>query len=250
MSALNFQRVMAHLLRFPTQTLDEVQSSLGNPELTALETSQLVGMYRDPLVQKYGYKLRFLRRRDSSRVIRLTSDFVDSQVLDRIYFELFEPPRVRLELETMGLQFLEFCLTDPGAREILDREPSFVLELMEYELAKAISELRIIDECLSLPQGSLLRHGAFTLLDLDFDIPTLDRLKVKNPEAKLPAPQPKPMKIVILTTERHPYTRVFQVDAAIERFLRIQLEAPSEWGEALPAAYSGMVGVGLCRELD
>ena len=70
-------------------------------------------MVEDPLVRKFGFKMRFLRQRDATAVMRVSKDFLDPKALEIMYVEYFEPSRTSSDLTMFGVQFLEFCLKIP-----------------------------------------------------------------------------------------------------------------------------------------
>jgi len=250
MSALAFQNVMALLIRFPTDSLEDLQKKLGDPELTSKEQDQLRQMSVDPLVRKFGQKMRFSRQRDATKIMRLSKDMITPEVFSSIYLELFEPSQTSINLETIGIQFIDFCLSDPRALEKLAGEVPYLTDVLRYERARAVTELDMVRENdPRLPQGSCLRHPCFQILDFQYDIPAIDRVKVKDPDSR-PEPKLKPSKMIFMTVNEYPYCRIFQIDQAIESFLTVQLKNPDQWESALPAAYDGMVKVGLCRPLS
>lgn len=250
MSALNFQKVMLHLIRFPEESLGLIQTRLGTPALTEKEKSQLQSMAADPLVRKYAYKIRFVRQRTAFKAIRLSKGFIEPKVLDQLYLENFEPSMGSCELEMLGVRFLEFCLTDPRSKKMLRTGEPFMMDFLKYDWARASVEFQQIrEDDPRLPDGSLLRHAAFEIIALDYDISSYEKLKAKNLSSQVP-PALKPTQLLFIAADRFPYCRIFQVDEPIKRFLLAQRQKPSNWGEALPMAYPAMVTAGLCRALS
>lgn len=248
MSAYGFQTVLAQLIRFPTDSLENIEERLGHPELTPLEQNQLRRMAQDPLVRKFGYKMRFCRQRDATEIMRLSKDFIDPSALDTMYQEYFEPTRTTSDLVLLGVQFLEFALHDERCRKLIHQGEPFLENLISYDQARAFIVRQVIPvEDASLPSGSRLRHTAFLIKDFRYDIPSIDRLKVKDPKSRA-KPDPKALKLIFLRCEEAPFFRIFQIDDSIQRFLEIQKNAPESWCEPLPIAFPAMVSVGLCRK--
>lgn len=248
MSALQFQKAMAHLIRYPEASWESMQQRFLD-DLSARELHTLEAMSRNPLVRKFGYKMRFLRYRDAKIVMRISLDFVEDAVLEQLFVDYFEPSRKGGDLFWIGVQFLEFCLQDPNCLKALAKYPAYVKDVIRYEATRATVERLVIDyESNQLPERSLLAHDAFRILELDYDIPTVDKLKVSQPESK-PTPQPKQMTVLVLRSETTPYYRIYQIDSSIAEFLKAQRENPSLFQGPLPAAYSGMVACGLCRDV-
>lgn len=249
MSALNFQKMMAHLIRFPDESFDAIQARLNFPELTVQERKQLSKMETDPLVRKFGEKMRFLRQRDAARVMRLSKDFMDEATFNNLYLNHFEASRPSLDLNTLGLQFVEFCTKDPAARELLQKTEPYLEDVLRYEYVRTFIEIEsIVEGDPKLPKNSYLRHNAFAIVDFQYDIPAIDKLKLKDPDS-VHIPQKKPMKLIFLAVEQYPYCRVFQIDESVEAFLNAQRTDPESWTNDLPPAYAPMVKVGLCRPL-
>ena len=250
MSALAFQNAVALLIRFPTQSLEALRTTMGDVELTAKEEGQLKKMAVDPLIRKFGYKMSYARQRDASKALRLSKDIMTPEVFDNVYRDLFEPSRTSFDLDTIGVEFIHFCLNSPLAQEKLAGEAPYLTDVFKYEYAKTVTELGLNPEKnIQLPQGSCLRRADFKILDLQYDIPAIDRVKIKDPESR-PVPVLKPMKLIFMSIEEYPYSRMFQIDETIEKFLTIQRSEPLQWEEPLPKAYEGMVKVGLCRPLS
>jgi hypothetical protein len=249
MSAADFQKVMAHLIRFPTISLDGIHQKLGGLNLTDKEQGQLAQMENDVFVRKFGYKMRFLRQRDALQAMRLSKDFIDPVVLDHIYLNYFEPERTSGNYIHIGIEFLEFCLTDTRAQEAIGENKTFIEDILRYELTKliiGIKDPRGFKK--SLPSGSLLLHSGFKILNLRYDVPTIDKLKSTDAASCIP-PTPNEIMVIFVAVDGHPYCRIFQIDKAIERFFAIQSENPDAWKEQLPDAYGAMVNLGLCRTL-
>jgi hypothetical protein len=250
MSAANFQIVLAQLIRFPDESLEGIEQRLEQLELSSRERRQLDRMAGDPLVRKFGYKMQFCRQRDATEVMRLSKAFIDQKTLDTMYQQYFEPTRVTSDLAMLGVQFLEFALTDARCRDLVAEREPFLKDLMIYDHARAFIVRQVMNlEGELLSSVSRLSHTAFIIKDFLYDVPTIDRLKVSDPSSRV-APQQKPMKLIFLRCEQPPYFRIFQIDELIERFLELQRRAPEKWEGPLPPAYPSMVSVGLCRKMQ
>ena len=239
MSARNFQVAMATLIRFPEESWEEIHERTGRLELSTPELASLRVMAKDPLVRKYGYKMRYCRQRDATDIMRLSKEFISPSTLDRMYQEYFDPSRTSTDLFLIGVQFLEFVLGDERCAAALGDGVPFIGDLIAYDLAKAAVIRKVIDPGnAKLPKGSLLRHDALKVLNLKYDVPTIDRLKAKDP-ASFVAPMEKAMTVVFVHSDQSPYYRMFQIDGETGDFLTAQLEDPARWNGPPPKAYPG-----------
>ena len=205
MSALNFQNVMAHLIRFPEQPLDAVESKLNFPELSAEEKAQLEKMATDPLVRKFGRKMSYCRRRDATQILRLARDFIPEEVLDRMFYERFERSGTTTDLVMVGVQFVDFLLADSDCSRHLDECPPFTRDVLRYEGTKAYIVRQVIkNDDPTLPDDTLLRHKAYRIIDIEYDVPSIDMQKQKDLKA-VKSPEPKEMKLIFMRSEEPPF---------------------------------------------
>ena len=247
MSALDFQRVMAHLIRFPAESLDSICGRLGNLDLDSREMHRLMRMAEDPLVRKFGRKMSYCRRRDAVQVMRASKNVIPEHFLDYLFYELFDPGHATTDFVLLGVHFLEFLLSDERCDGVLDQCPVFARDCLRYDLARALvvrQVLRVPDP--SLPAGSLLAHGAFTIIDLNHDVPAVDRLKLRNPGVTT-EPRSAAMKLLFTRAVSSPFYQMFQIDDVVGNFLSTQRKDPAAWNGILPEAFDGMVKIGLCR---
>ena len=247
MSAQSFQAVMAGLIRYPTYTLEKIRESLPPVSLSEKEERQLRQMAVDPLVRKFGYKMSLCRRRDATEVMKLSKDFIDPEILDEMFYKRFEPTRTSTDLVMLGVQFLEFALSDTDCLKLLESCPPFTRDLMLYDLAKA-SVLRMVNKATDspLPPDSLLASRLFQIIKIECDAPAIDQLKTKDPNSKQ-IPSLKPLTLIFMRVASPPYYRMFQIDDSIAEFLMIQKENALGWKGELPKPFAAMVKVGLCR---
>lgn len=249
MSALEFQRALAHRIRFPDQPAEEFQSWLRELDLTSCERDRLATMAGDPLVSKFGQKMRYCRQRDACEVLRLSREFLSEADLTAMFRDRFEPTRSSTDFVMLGVQFLEFALRDEVCLRIIARGKPFLKALLAYDYARAFIERQVIvPESSGIPAESLLRHGAFLVVELDFDVPRFARARNLGDKAGV-EPAARALQLLFLRVAQAPYYRVFEIDATVAAFLAAQSRAPETWTDPLPAGYPGMVAVGLCRPL-
>ncbi len=248
MSGAAFQTALANLIRFPMESLDHILGRLESCPLSEREKNRLVVMADDPLVRKYAEKMRILRQRDATQIMRLSKPFIEKRALDTMYQDYFEPTRGACDLTQIGVIFLEYLLNTSKCMQLVKEGPPFLEDLLRYDYTKSLIERSVlIEEDPSLPEGSLLYHNAFSILKLGFDAPTLDK-KVNDGSAESGTPpDAKSMTVIIMRSIEHPFVRVFEIDAEIENFILAQRNNPLSWTSPLPAVYSNMVGVGFCR---
>lgn len=242
-----FQKSLASLVRFPERSFESILSDIEPGSLTDQERHSLSLLAIDPLVRKFGSKMQFLRQREAQSVMRLSLAHIPQELLNILYLKHFEPSRISSDPLWVGVEFLKFLVNDPVCRDLLVDEPSFVIDLIKYDYAKAYAtrQVPLINDP-DLPEGSLLNHGKLVVISLASDVPTYDRAKW-NGDAEVSNPLPKDLTMLFLPNHDAPFYRSFQIDAEIESFLNAQLTRPSGWQGPVPKVYPSMVKVGLCR---
>ncbi len=249
MSLLAFQEALVNLVRFPNYNLDEIVHKIGLDNFSPPEVEVLRALAIDPLVEKFGTKMQFVRQREALSVMRLSADHIPAPVLDRLYFKFFEPNRTSSDPLWVGVAFLDMILSDSQCRMLLIDCPAYVTDLLKYDYAKAYVTRQSITSCdPSLAPESLLCYRHFQIIDLDTDVPEYDKSKWDNSK-DVPIPVARAMKMLFLPSAESPFYRTFQIDAEIEKFLLAQRDAPQTWSGPPPNAYPAMVKVGLCRSM-
>ncbi len=243
MTSLAFQTGMAHLIRFPDLSWTDVEAKLNVP-FSFEERVRLQAMANDPLVRKFGFKMRFLRQRDATEVMQTSKNYIGSKLLETLYVDLFEPERKSSALPFLGIYFLEFCLNDSRCQRLLEKENPFLRDMILYDYARAYVSRQIPADT-PLPAGSLLAHNSFKIINLTYDIPSIHRLLVKNPDLR-PLPGPVSMKLIFVRANKYPYYRMFTIDDTIERFLVGQRDSPEAYNEEKPQVYQNLKDIGLC----
>lgn len=248
MSAGGFQKVMAHLIRFPEASLDSICAQLEHPNLTERERGQLSKMENDPLVRKFGSKMRYCRKRDALTVLPLSKDRMPSALIDELFHHRFEASTTSTDFVMIGVHFAEFLLSDETSRRMISSGcPSYVPDLLRYELAKAwIVRQRILQPDPALPAGSRLAHTSFRIVDLHYDIPAVDRARNQGKGNPM-EPSLRRMKLLFVRTSVRPFYRMFQVDEGLSNFLEAQRDSPDTWKQDSPSCLGDLITLGLCR---
>lgn len=248
MSAANFQTVMAHLIRFPDTSLTTVLKLVGDPALSDREKAQLSTMASDPMVRKFGSKMRYCRQRDALTVMPMSAARIPTALVDELFHERFENSTTSTNFVMLGVHFLEFLLRDEISLHKLSAERESIVDFLRYEHAKAWivrQPLYVADPTVS--PHSKLAHGAFCVIDVGHDIPAVDRARHQG-ESRLAEPAPRAMKLLFFRTPMRPFYRMFQIDESLASFLRVQRDSPTcPTALSLPACFADLVKIGLCR---
>lgn len=249
MSALDFQRAMAGLIRFPTDDLSEIMQKVGNLSLTDIETQRLEKMATDVLVRKFGFKMSILRKKDASELLRVTRHFVNDELISYLFIDLFDPSRTATDYVMIGVQFLEFMLSDPRAIELIRKSSPYAEAAVQYDLVKARTVRTIIPFEPITPEGSHLYHLGFHILRLPYDMATYDKQVTKDSNfAGMPAE--KNVVLLFIRFGIAPYYKLFQIDEEVAGFLETQRDNPKAWTAPLPKVFDGLVQLGLCKKLN
>ncbi len=250
MSLVAFQTALANLVRFPGRPLGETINKIGVHNLSDREIATLRTLATDPLVEKFGTKMQFVRQREALSVMRLSADHIARPILNKLYFEYFEPNRTSSDPLWVGVEFLKMILSDTRCLSLLSDCPVYVTDLLKYDYAKAyVSRQIIAKHDPYLPSQSLLCYSHFQIIDLSTDVPAYDKAKLTSTEHQT-IPPARSMKMLFLPIAAGPFYRAFQIDSEIETFLLTQRDAPQHWNGPLPKAYPAMVKAGICRLLN
>lgn len=245
MSLRSLQATMAMLVRLPDHNREEALSGfLLGFDLTDQEREIATGLAEDPKVSKYGRSMRGVRWEKIAKAIPLSERYIDTDTLEEIHWDLYEPVAALTPFHELGVGFLDFLLRDPRAHELLkDRAAPFIFDLLKFERAQFEIAVRRRESPPSVPEGSRLAHGRFVTVELDHDIPAfLQRLDSEESNA---VPERKRLIVLFLGTEMG--WRNFEIDATVRDFLSAELA-----GEAVacPASYAELAAIGLCKALN
>lgn len=244
MSELAFQKALATLIRFPDQSCEQMLLQF-SADLTPAEQDRLAAVSQDPLIQKYGKKMQYVRHREAMSILGLTKQLIPRDTLDDIYYTHFEPTRKTTDSLWLGVEFADFILSRPDLiQRIKDSAPAWTLDSLRFECAKAFVSRHIPKESDStLPTGSVLRYRDFRILNLLHDIPAWETAWFQTGELSEPAT--RPMTLLFLPSHESPFYRMFEVDQNVQNFLEMQRQSPERWTTEMPHYYGDMQGVGL-----
>lgn len=245
MSDLAFQKALATVVRFPLRPAKEILDSFC-ADLTRQEEERLQLLINDPLVLKYGKKMQYVRHREAMGVLRFSRQVVAPEILDSIYFSDFEPQRTMTDALWLGVEFLDFLLSDPALRAKVEANaPKWALDCLSYECAKAFVSRHVPKESdPTLPPSSALCYKEFKTLNLEYDIPEFETQWVQTGE--LPKmPLQRSLTVLFIPSHASPFYRMFEIDRDVQSFLNIQRDFPEVWGPSMPEYFDAMKAVGL-----
>jgi len=254
MSLQQFQAGMAELIRLPDRNRRyELPPFLSRFDLRPEEKERLEHLSRDPKLAKYGRSMAGVRLETIQEQLRLSKRLIPKDVLEYVWEKIFEPKGVKIRFHRLTSEFLNCLIEDPEAKRILSRgAPPFILDVLKFErvqLAFYRGEITIDKD--TAPQGSLLRHKAFRILNLEHDIPSFILLLSEKSveESYHLAPEPRDFKMLFLPDETEPGCRYFEIDTPMYDFLEALGNDPLVQGN-LPSSIADLVELGLCKPLS
>lgn len=251
MSLIQFQTGLAELIRLPEMNRGfEFSAFLERFNLTEIEKIRLRKLAEDPKVSKYGSSMAGVRWETPEMQLRLAHRLIPKSALEHIYRDIFEPQAVSVRFHELTDRFLGCLIDDPKAKEVLsEAAPSSIYDVLKFErlqLSYYRGDITIEKE--SAPPGSLLRHGAFRLLALEYDVPAFILDLPQEVGIVRGEPEPRRLVVLFIPDEAGAGARYFEVDDSIQNFLEILSRNPlAEPGK--PSSYSDLVALGLCKPL-
>lgn len=191
-------------------------------------------------VMKYGQKLREFRYMDATAELRLLTTVLGETLVERLWFDGFEPKAGALGAEELAEGFLRFLDTDRAARRLVrSKAPPYAGELVRY-LALESSMANHWDRWMArpVPENSVLAHAGFALQRFDYDVPEF----VRNPKRR--RPRRRPTKYLLVVGERYALPSVFEIDEEAFTFLERQVSGLGE-GTERPKIYAELLKLGL-----
>ena len=254
MSLFQFQAGLAELIRLPEKNRGtELAAFLERFELTENEIIWLKGLSENPKVAKYGRSMAGVRWETPELQLRLAHKLVPKTALEHLYRDFFEPQAIRVQLHELTDAFLRFLIEDPGARKVLsEAAPPSVFEILRFErIQLKFFRGDITIEKAPVADGSILRHAAFRILDLSYDVPAFVLLMPEEGSTDVLKVEPKPKKLTLLfiPDETEPGARYFEIDETVSQFLeRLAREPLADLSR--PSSYADLVKLGICRSLS
>lgn len=246
MSAYGLQQATAFLIRRPESYRGaELPAFLDRFDLTAHERMQATHMANDPAVAKYGRIMGSARERKVTSLLRQSQHYLPEGLLSRVWKDYFEPAAIYTKFNQLPLAFLKFLIEDENAVEALKTEaPPFIPDMLRFEIGLAHFRMKHYSDQKKIPEGSLLKHPDFVLMELDYDIQGLRaRLIREKVEPGSLSPEQRRVKLLFIRKDTSWDARIFEIDDETYSFLQGQLQTPPA-GEK-PKSYENLVKLGL-----
>ena len=255
MSLLGLQSAITNLIRLPRENRGDLASFVKDFDLTPQELKAVSSLAEHAELNKYGHELAGQRwDKIHKRILRLFT-FVSHEWVESVWFERFEPQAKHLEGDIVGrdtytLAFIDFLRTDPETvADLIEIGPAFVLDLLLYLRAEGTVR-RYLNNETAPPKGSHLKHQAFKIVRLGFDIPdVIDRALAEEDTglSQLEASQ-RDLTVLMLMDQAHEF-RMFEIDNELAAFLEAEAERSTAGrGSIKDSVYTGLCELGLCHD--
>ena len=206
---------------------------------------QLRQAAQDRFLTKYAYSMRGVRWEAIVKHVKLAKNYISEDRLRFIFTEFFEPTTMKKTMWELPQVYFDFLLEDEDARKaLIESAPSFIFDVLTFERAQVRVWAKLRDNSRP-PEGSLLVHRAYEIVDLDHDIlDLLNRLTGEETFGNAPVPVARQVKILILPQAQTKNCRFFEVNDELQAFLDGQLTGARS--ENRPEFYADLVSIGLC----
>ncbi len=251
MSLSQLQEATAALVRFPEQGRhDAWEHFVSRFQLTADEQFMLHHIAHNVQVMKYGRKLRYFRFSDTIESLPSIEALLGTQLFEKLWFDHFEPSAGCVATENLTLDFLNFLREDSQTIDLLkDEAPEFATDFVNFlYFETSMEEHGDAWMKKTLPEGSLLNHGAVCPLELNCDVPQLLK-DIADNKFDREGLQRKKVYYVLALKEEASLPSLFAIDKNVYQFLFNQLHSPQETSD-LPAVYKNLIKAGICRPKD
>jgi len=255
MALQHFQSALAHLIRRPPESPDEMAFLFSEYELSQQEKKALEYFANDRLVKDFSIEMREKRWSAISRAINCLRPFIQQRKLKELLQEDFEAKHRQTPFVDISIAFLKYLAKDADAKKkVAKLTPEFFCDLTLYLYTVSY-----------FSQTSAIAQSEWKIIELNYDVRELaeeiiepvdwkyadylaqddnisDELLIDVAIDSLPVK--RPLTVLFVADEIPTEFRSFEIDTEVKNFL---LEPEQH---ILPPCYGDLVELGLCEPLS